>query len=243
MKCIYSDLRRAITGRWFLVAVFAAALAMLLHEMQEIRMTFDVLLNYDPEWPYEADWARLLKNTLHGDFSSLLLPALSTLPFASQPLQEMRSGAFRPVLFRSHRLGYIAGKTVACVISGMLVYGMAALLLILGLEAALGIQALPLIGKDALISFLPELLGLMGCGGVWACFGCAVALSTETTSAAFIAPLCLCYALRMIGTRFFPEIRWVNPMMWPGRPALYAAFCIAVILCAGALQRSVKKHV
>ena len=37
---------------------------------------------------------------------------------------------------------------------------------------------------------------------------------TETTSAAYLAPLCLCYAMVMIGTRFFPEAILLNPSNW-----------------------------
>ena len=49
------------------------------------------------------------------------------------------------------------------------------------------------------------LLRRMLCGGIWAGVGCLIALLTETASAAYLAPLCLCYAMVMIGTRFFPQ--------------------------------------
>lgn len=45
-------------------------------------------------------------------------------------------------------------------------------------------------------------------------WGCLAALLTETAAAASFAPLCLCYAMMMIGTRFFPGIVQLNPVSW-----------------------------
>ena len=52
--------------------------------------------------------------------------------------------------------------------------------------------------------FNAALLRRMRCGGIWASVGCVMALATETSSAAHLGPLCLCYALMMLGKRFFP---------------------------------------
>lgn len=41
-----------------------------------------------------------------------------------------------------------------------------------------------------------------------------MALMTETTSAAYLAPLCLCYTMVMIGIRFFPDVALLNPSNW-----------------------------
>ena len=88
------------------------------------------------------------------------------------------------------------------------------------------------------------LLRRMLCGGIWAGVGCVIALATETASAAYLAPLCLCYALMMIGTRFFPEAPMLNPMQWVSADVWFFAVLIAVtvVLQIIFLNRGVRKY-
>ena len=72
-----------------------------------------------------------------------------------------------------------------------------------------------------------------------------MALMTETTSAAYLAPLCLCYAMVMIGTRFFPDVALLNPTNWlTGAvwPLLLALGILAATL-AGTLRKKVNAYV
>ena len=88
------------------------------------------------------------------------------------------------------------------------------------------------------------LLRRMLCGGIWAGVGCIIALATETASAAYLAPLCLCYALMMIGTRFFPDVAMLNPMQWVNGAAwlLVVLLIITIALQALFLKRGVQRY-
>ena len=84
----------------------------------------------------------------------------------------------------------------------------------------------------------------MLCGGIWAGVGCVIALATETASAAYLAPLCLCYAMMMIGTRFFPDAVMLNPMRWVNGNewVLVVLIVVSVTLQIIFLNRGVRKY-
>ena len=126
MKCILSDVRRAIAGRWFLAAWIATTAALYLSVGQATYGLIGYLENI--EWQEEDFWyslSDLLALGMKGNFGMLTLPALSALPFAAQALHEIKSGAIRPAVFRTGRKNWIIGKAAGCAISGMLLQGAA----------------------------------------------------------------------------------------------------------------------
>ena len=245
MKCILLDLRRAIAGRWFLAALIATTAALYLSIGQVTYSLIGYLESI--KWQEENFWyslSDLLVLGLQGEFGMLTLPALSALPFAAQALHEIKSGAIRPAVFRTGRTAWIVGKAASCTLSGMVLQGAAVGMLYLilnGLMLCIAGQGFPW-GENA--AFWPMLLRRMLCGGIWAGVGCAIALATETASAAYLAPLCLCYALMMIGTRFFPDAVILNPMQWVtgGIWVLVIVFAVTLALQAFFLKRGVQKY-
>ena len=245
MKCILSDFRRAIAGRWFLAALMATTVALYL----SIGQASYGLIGYleSIEWQEGNFWysmSDLLALGMKGDFGMLTLPALSALPFAAQALHEIKSGAIRSAVFRTGRKSWIIGKVAGCAISGMLLQGAAVGLLFLilnGLMYGIAGQWFPW-GKGG--DFWPLLFNRMLCGGIWAGVGCVIALVTETASAAYLAPLCLCYALMMIGTRFFPDAAMLNPMQWVSGASWILLILLAITLSFQVLflNRGVKRY-
>lgn len=245
MKCILSDFRRAIAGRWFLAALMATTVALYL----SIGQASYGLIGYleSIEWQEGNFWysmSDLLALGMKGDFGMLTLPALSALPFAAQALHEIKSGAIRSAVFRTGRKNWIIGKVAGCAISGMLLQGAAVGLLFLilnGLMYGIAGQWFPW-GKGG--DFWPLLFNRMLCGGIWAGVGCVIALVTETASAAYLAPLCLCYALMMIGTRFFPDAAMLNPMQWVSGATWILLILLAITLSFQVLflNRGVKRY-
>lgn len=245
MKCILSDVRRAIAGRWFLAALMATTVALYL----SIGQASYGLIGYleSIEWQEGNFWysmSDLLALGMKGDFGMLTLPALSALPFAAQALHEIKSGAIRSAMFRTGRKSWIIGKVAGCAISGMLLQGAAVGLLFLilnGLMYGIAGQWFPW-GKGG--DFWPLLFNRMLCGGIWAGVGCVIALVTETASAAYLAPLCLCYALMMIGTRFFPDAAMLNPMQWVSGATWILLILLAITLSFQVLflNRGVKRY-
>lgn len=245
MKCILSDVRRAIAGRWFLAALMATTVALYL----SIGQASYGLIGYleSIEWQEGNFWysmSDLLALGMKGDFGMLTLPALSALPFAAQALHEIKSGAIRSAVFRTGRKSWIIGKVAGCAISGMLLQGAAVGLLFLilnGLMYGIAGQWFPW-GKGG--DFWPLLFNRMLCGGIWAGVGCVIALVTETASAAYLAPLCLCYAFMMIGTRFFPDAAMLNPMQWVSGATWILLILLAITLSFQVLflNRGVKRY-
>ena len=215
MKCIFFDFRRAITRRWFLVAFFASVVSLYMSIGDQsyylINMLSEMEIYEDSLW---LDAASLLLQGMQGDFGVMILPALSALPFAAQALQEIKSGAIRSAVFRVGRKSWIAGKLLSTLASGMLLQIAAAIGLLLVFHMMMLIYAGELVPMGDFAPVWAVLLCRMFCGGIWAGVGCLIALMTETTSAAYLAPLCLCYAMVMIGTRFFPEAILLNPSNW-----------------------------
>lgn len=240
MKCIHLNIRRAVTGRWFLIAVMATLASLWLSIGSESYYLFDEL-----DMGYEPDWQGILTGALTGQLGMLALPALSALPFAAQALHELRSGAARSAIFRTGRRAYVMGQVAACAVSGMLLQ-LAASLALVGLLTIMallaGASGVPV---DSVGATLPALLNRMLCAGLWACAGSMVALVTQTASAAYIAPLCLCYTLMMIGTRFFPALTALNPITWPQLTGWLLPCLTALMLglAAVTLTKEVRKYV
>ena len=218
MRCILSDLRRALTGRWFLLSLLATVLALYLSagtQTYNFLMSLQELKYQDQAiYYFYMDAASLVTGAMRGDFGLLTLPALSALPYGAQALMELKSGALRPVLFRTGRRSWLMGKLLACAVSGMVLQALAAMALLgilHGMTRVIGGIELP---PGDMCAVGAMLLRRMLCGGLWAVIGSVIALLTETSAAASIAPLCLCYALMMVGTRFFPAFTAMNPMNW-----------------------------
>ena len=245
MKCIYADFRRAITGRWFLAAFLASVAALFLSMGTQSYELLNLLSQAGtPEENFQLDGSAMLLQALQGHFGMMVLPALAALPFAGQALQEMQCGAVRSVIFRVGRNPWIVGKWSATPASRALVQLEAAMGMLLTLQLAMLCCAgmfFPLADWESL---WPLLLRRMLCGGIWAGVGCLAALLTETSAAACFAPLCLCYAMMMIGMRFFPDIVLLNPVSWfTGRawPLLLALAALAAAL-NWMLQRKVNAY-
>ena len=245
MKSICYDLRRAIAGRWFFAALIAATAALYLSVGQATYGLLGYLESIDMyEDSFWYSVSDLLVLGMKGDFGMLTLPALSALPFAAQALHEIKSGAIRPAVFRTGRKSWIIGKAAGCMVSGMLLQSAAVGLLFLilnGFMRGYAGQWLPW-GEGG--DFWLLLFNRMLCGGIWAGVGCVIALATETASAAYLAPLCLCYALMMIGTRFFPDMAMLNPMQWVSGASWILLILLAITLSFQVLflNRGVKRY-
>lgn len=245
MRSILYDLRRAIAGRWFVAGLFATIVALYLSIGPATYSLIDYLESI--EWQEDNSWyslSDLLILGMQGDFGVLTLPALSALPFAAQALHEIKSGAIRPAVFRTGSTAWIMGKAAGCTLSGMLLQGAAVGLLFLILNGLMRCMAGQWFPWGDAADFWRLLLNRMLCGGIWAGVGCVIALATETASAAYLAPLCLCYALMMIGTRFFPDAAMLNPMRWVSGAEWFLAVLIvvSVILQMLFLNRGVRKY-
>lgn len=214
MKCVMSDLRRALCGRWFIIAAVASAIALYMSIGNDTYTMAHMWRHAEEAEHWHFTLTRLLKKGMLGEFGVMTLPALAALPFAAQPLKDIRCGAIRPAMFRAGRGAWMLGKACACMLSGMLTQLVAVLMLEAALHAAMLLHEGRLFPSGDMAELIVPLTARMLCGGMWACAGCAIALLTGTAAAAYVAPMCLCYALTMIGARFFPGIAQLMPINW-----------------------------
>lgn len=240
LRALRVDLAKALLGRWFVIAVLATLFSLWLGISQQLRGLDDYLMYND-----EPHWAGMLHQALQGSFAQLSLPALSALPAAGLALLELQTGAARSALFRVGWQPYRAGKVIVALAGGMAVQ-VAGIGLLMGLMHAIRLHALGApIPWAAWQGIGPPVLARIVCGGIWSGAGSLLALLTGTASAATVGPLCLCYGLMMVGTRFFPDTAWVNPLTWLGGTSwLLWAVLGAVVLLLWAVQgREVRQHV
>lgn len=243
MKCILNDIRRALTGKWFFIAVAASTAALYMSIGNDTYSLMSNFMDLDNDY-FHFTLANLLFQGLIGEFGAMTLPALSALPFAAQPLQEIKSGAIRPAVFRVGRKEWMLGKGIACLLAGMLLPLAAAFLLAVILHGIMLICDNRLFPAGDLSILLGPLIARMLCGGIWAGVGCIIALLSETAAAAYLAPLCLCYALMMVGTRFFPAFTAMNPMNWVSGwvwPLLMGLIAVGAMLLT-TLNREVNRY-
>lgn len=228
-------------GRWFLAAFFASVVSLYVSIGDQSYYLMNMLSQMDMyEDSFWLDAASLLTQGLQGEFGVMILPALSALPFAAQALQEIKSGAIRPAVFRAGLKSWIAGKLLSTFVSGMVLQMAAAIGLLLVFHLMMLISAGHLFPMGDIGPVWSLLLHRMLCGGIWAGAGCLIALLTETASAAYLAPLCLCYALVMVGSRFFPDVALLNPINWLAG-ALWPLFFVLAVLTAALVWMLRKK--
>ena len=242
LRVLSVDLRKSLWNRWFVIALLASFFSLLL----AITRDLSYLPTYmEMEYTEEPRWAEILTTASLGSFAALALPALSALPAAGLALLEIQSGAARAAVFRTGYFRYAISKAMACLLSGVLVQA-GALLLLIALFNGFRLSSLHgLIPLAVWAPALPPLLARLLCGGLWAGAGSLIALLSMTASAASIGPLCLCYALIMVGTRFFPALPMINPVNWLQAPApgLLLALPLLAAALAFVLIREVKAHV
>lgn len=240
MRCVLEDLRRALFSRSFLFALLATLASM--------ALSFGTAVSGLSHFVSEGlppDWLTLVQNASYGEFSALWLPALSALPFAAFPVMELRTKAVRMAVFRTGRTAYTTGKGIACSLSGIAVQAMAGFLLYGSLSALSVFKQGFGLPSDIAASLVFFTLSRVLCGGIWACMGAFFALLSRAGSAAYLAPVCICYTLVLLVSRFIPQHAWLSPAYWlmqPSFPGLLLLFIGCALLLTMYLRKQVVQH-
>lgn len=241
IRSITYDIRRAILSRTFVMA-FLATLASMMLSLGNAAGE----LQYFIEEGLPPDWTTLAQNAMTGHFSVLWLPMLSALPFAGVPISEMQSHAARYAIFRTGRATYIAGKVSACLIGGAGVHFCAVLVLLTGFTGLSFLKAETALPPEAVDLMLVFLYSRTIFGALWSCVGCFFSVLSKSGGAALIMPVCICYSIMMIGTRFFPDVPQMNPLTWLNEPfgwLLPICLLVSMIALNGVLFQKVKCYV
>ncbi len=210
---ISSDIKRALTGRGFLVGVVGMVMVIGLSQMESIiqaaRSTTPLQNGYH---------AQLILTALSADWVTLAIPILCSLPFTAAFVDDVKSGYIKPYLHRAGMKRYIRGKLTACGLSGGLVllfgiliaYGLAALIFSPA-ELALAKEetAQPYLAKVLLASFT-----LFLSGALWSLVGFTFAALTMSKYMAYASPFIIYYVLIILHERYFEKLYVLYPKEW-----------------------------
>jgi len=159
-----------------------------------------------------------------------LAPILCALPYTAGFEEDIRSGMIKAILPRTTRFRYLAGKVLACGLSGGLVLVIG---ILLNMFLCLPVLSPMLRGMEQDISIWPSLLQLFqsalllfASGFFWAAFGMLMATLTGSWYVAYSAPFICYYLLIIFYERYFPYLLILYPKSWlaPGTEWFLGAF-------------------
>ena len=240
MKTVWTDLKRAIFGKPFLLAAGGMTLCLVFSAFSSL---FDVFFS---DMPYRAMGYHesLLLEAMSGNLILLVTPILAAIPYTSAFVDDEKSGYIKAFLPRTSVTRYVIGKEVGCAVSG-------GLALVMGIFCAYGLFALLLMPYETLVDYYVEpqfneiafraLLFFLQ-GACWALVGMLLSGMTGNIYLAYAAPFILYYVLIILQERYFRKSFMLNPKnyltlsgAWPlgGRSALFMTGIILTILLLG----------
>ncbi len=212
MRDILNDLKRAVSGRAFLYALFGMMLCIAAGVFTDI---LSVLRMNSPE-VMPGYHNELILKALSGDVILFAVPILAAIPYTASFAEDVRSGFMKPILTRTSVSKYLLGKGIACAVSGGLVLSLGILLMYLVFFAAF--SPIEVFGEFAVKSRAPEVMGKLLLfflsGAFWASVGLYFSTLKESASLAYAAPFIIYYILIMIQERYLRSLFILNPRNW-----------------------------
>lgn len=226
-----SDIKRALTGRGFIVAVIGSALVIFLASLESIigiAQHSDTLPNgYHAQFIFDA---------LTSDTMTLALPILCALPFTTAFVDDIKSGYIKVHLHRCNVKLYIKAKLTACALSG-------GLALMTGILLAYGISVLVFTPMEMALTeneiaqpYLAQLLlksaTLFFSGAFWSLVGFTFAAMTMSKYMAYASPFILYYVLIILHERYFENFYVLYPKEWlsPSDSWVLGGFGVIILL-------------
>lgn len=212
MKVIWTNLFQAFGGRGFFLAALGTVLAL-------VSANFEVLLTVfrSGGGPMEmVFFLMFLREALASDTMALVLPIVAALPFTASYFDDLQSGFIKAYLPRAGFRSYIAGKLIACALSG----GLGCVAGIVGFSVLSGAVFLP--GVSALGAGFASEIGwilksstmLFFAGAFWALVGMTAAAVTRSGLMAYAAPFIFFYVLVILSERYFKGAVFLSPKAW-----------------------------
>ena len=210
---ISSDIRRALTGRGFIISAAGMVLVIALSSMNGIieaaRST-----TLQPNGYH----AQLIFGALASSGFTLALPILCALPYTAAFVDDIKSGYIKLHMHRSGVKPYIKGKLIACGLSG-------GLALLLGILTAYALSALVFMPMElapgegeAVQPYFAQLLlkaVILFCSGAfWSLVGFTFAAATQSKYMAYASPFILYYVLIILHERYFENVYVLYPKEW-----------------------------
>lgn len=165
---------------------------------------------------------KFILNSIRSDTIAPFIPILSTLPFSSIYIDDIKSQFIRVRLIRSNYKSYLCGRIFTCFVlgGGVLVAGII-IAWSLSILLLLPMERLSEESFDALSELNGVLFLLFLNGGLWSVMGMAMSSIMESKYIAHISPFVFYYLLVIISERYFFDIyllyprNWISTEAWP----------------------------
>lgn len=226
-----SDIRRAVTGRGFIVTVIGTVLVIFLSSLESI---IGIVQNGDSL--QNGYHAQFIFDALISDAMTLALPILCALPFTTAFVDDIKSGYIKAHLHRCGVNQYIMSKFIACALSGGLV-------LLLGILMSYGISTLvfrpmelALAAGEYVQPYFAQLIikaaTLFFSGAFWSLVGFTFAAATMSKYMAYASPFILYYVLIILHERYFESLYVLYPKEWlsPSDSWVLGGFGVIILL-------------
>ncbi|MBQ1389849.1 MAG: hypothetical protein IIY78_09520, partial [Clostridia bacterium] len=198
MRTVISEIRRAVTGRPFVLASLGTAVCVFVGAFSDVFAVFTV--GGDMFGAHRV----ILLNALKSNVMLLAVPILAAIPFSSSFAEDKRSGFLKQYLTRTDTDSYLWGKGAASMLSG-------GLAIVIGILAAFFVLFLVLspveyFGQRAVVSLMPKVLKysilFFLCGCLWAGLGLIASALFNNVYLAYAAPFISCYLLIILQERY-----------------------------------------
>ena len=210
MKAVFAELKRALTGRAFILTLIGAWVCVLAGAFSEV---FDI---FDRGTCSLGEHRTVLLRALEGDIIRFAVPILAAIPFAASFADDVKSGFTKSYLTRTSVGGYLSGKGLGVTLSGGLsiAFGIAAAFLTLFLM----LSPLEFVGDMPAYAVMDKLAMrllmyfLSGC--LWAEVGLIASSLTLNAHLAYAFPFIAYYLLIILQERYLRTDFMLNPKNW-----------------------------
>lgn len=239
IRAVFCEIWRVFLAKWFWFASIGTVIFLWLGLGSE-----SYYMLQSSEIP--LDMLGLLQTTMTSESTALSLPALAALPAAAVALAEMRTGIFRAKVFRAGRCSWRTGKIGACMVSAVLSQ-LLGVLIFIGVLFGLTLKN-GSVEESAVEGALWGAIGARLLASVaFACFGSTIAVLTGSSASAYVAPMAACFTLKLLGSRFFLDVQYIDPLEWMSGDKnaikLLLILCVIMIIAQDlALRREMKRH-
>lgn len=225
---IKSDIKRALTGRGFIMAAAGMALTIMLASL-------DSVISFVQTGPLPNGFhVLLLLSTLSSNAVTLMLPVVCALPFTTAFIDDIKSGFIKEYLHRSGVGAYLKGKLTACGLSG----GFALVVGALMAYAVMGLVLTPLelarTSDEAMQPYFTEFLSacalLFFSGAFWSLLGFTFAALAMSRYIAYASPFIFYYVLIILHERYFDALYVLYPKEWLSPSDAWALGWLGVLL-------------
>ena len=226
-----ASLKQALLSLGFLIAFTGVVVVLLLAAFEDMLSGFRSAELLSPG--FHSD---LIMNALSSEAMALTLPILAALPYTASFIDDVKSGFIKEYLPRTTVSRYIAGKAMACAVSGGLV-------LALGIFIAYGFAALLFLPMEAFPptdaevpnyfgNLMETALMFFASGAFWSLVGLTFAALINSKYMAYASPFVLFYVLIILYERYFDRLFVLYPREWlnPSSRWMFGKIGVAVLL-------------